>query len=122
MTITSRPIITEELALVYYVVGKDKGRHIEIKTVGSDYYDVHFEYLAPLGIDDKLYLASAWLPLAIIGCVDWTRPVYAHLSSYPTMVKQGDWSGIRDSKWDNIWKMFDQALDDLGLFNCRKIH
>jgi hypothetical protein len=50
---------------------------------------------------------SAWLPLAVIRNNDWID--LAAMSDYPEMVKAGDWSGIRDSSKENIWKMFEMV-------------
>ena len=47
---------------------------------------------------------SAWLPLAMIGQLsNWV--MLAPYSDYPSMVADGDWSGIRDSDEDTIWVM-----------------
>ena len=54
---------------------------------------------------------SAWLPLSTISQANW--PEYAMLSTYPEMVAEGDWSGIRDSDPDAIWNMFSEAIKEL---------
>lgn len=48
---------------------------------------------------------SAWLPLAVIGEANWVE--LADHSDYPSMVWDGDWSGIRDSSEEAIWRMFE---------------
>ncbi len=59
---------------------------------------------------------SAWLPLAAIRAVDWTKPeIWGLTNAYCDIVgfipAQGhDWSGVRDSSNDAIWEMFDVAL------------
>jgi hypothetical protein len=50
---------------------------------------------------------AAWLPLASINyLVDWTNPRIAILTDYPEMAMSGDWSGVRDSSEEKIWKIF----------------
>ncbi len=49
---------------------------------------------------------SAWLPLGALHALeakDYARAV--RMSDYPQMA--GDWSGIRDSAPETIWRMFD---------------
>jgi hypothetical protein len=47
---------------------------------------------------------SAWLPLFVIRELsNWM--MLADMSDYPELVNKGDWSGIRDSSRDAIWKM-----------------
>ena len=58
---------------------------------------------------------SAWLPLYVVSRTEWSTRKYARLSSYPNMVLEGDWSGIRDSDESAIWYMFSMARDELGL-------
>ena len=53
---------------------------------------------------------SFWMPLALIRESVWT--LLAPYSSIPEMVREGDWSGIRDSEKDAIWAMLDQVLTD----------
>ncbi len=48
---------------------------------------------------------TAWLPLAVIGEANWVE--LAPHSDYPSMVWDGDWSGIRDSSEEAIWRMFE---------------
>lgn len=54
---------------------------------------------------------ASWLPLAAICAVNWIK--FAEMSSYPEMVREGDWSGIRDSTRDEIWEMFEVARREL---------
>jgi hypothetical protein len=54
---------------------------------------------------------SAWLPLlAIRELTPWPSEEIASFSDYPDMVMEGDWSGIRDSSVDSIWRMFDRFV------------
>lgn len=54
---------------------------------------------------------SGWLPLmAIYNLTRWTSPAMAAETDYPDMVKDGDWSGVRDSETDTIWRLFDRHV------------
>ena len=62
------------------------------------------------------YKFSAWLPLSLISAIDWTnRKIWKLSDAYgpPGYVPpQGfDWSGIRDSSEEAIWKMFEVAKE-----------
>jgi hypothetical protein len=51
---------------------------------------------------------SGWLPLIYIRELTvW--PSYAHMTDYPEMVAEGDWSGVRDSENEKIWAIFHHA-------------
>lgn len=51
---------------------------------------------------------SAWLPLlAIRTRVAWNSKPVAKMTDYPEMAMEGDWSGVRDSSTEAIWKIFD---------------
>lgn len=60
----------------------------------------------------------AWLPLHVIGAAlynGWAnRYRLAAISDYPEMVRSGDWSGIRDSSPQAIYRMFSYALRTYG--------
>lgn len=60
---------------------------------------------------DHVVRFSAWLPLATIRETNWTR--YAQMSDYPVMVEHGDWSGIRDSDAETVWRIFEVARREL---------
>jgi hypothetical protein len=63
-------------------------------------YDVKFECTS------SLCRMSGWLPLfAIRELTNWCDPKIANMSDYPEM--RGDWSGIRDSEKETIWKIFE---------------
>lgn len=52
-------------------------------------------------------LFSAWLPLlSIRETTDWTSREIARMTDYPSMVTEGDWSGVRDSDTDKIMAIF----------------
>lgn len=59
---------------------------------------------------------SAWLPLlAIAELTRWPSPEIARMTDYPEMVREGDWSGIRDSSNEKIWAIFHRfVLPKLG--------
>lgn len=61
---------------------------------------------------------SAWLPLATINRADWpSRRIWRHADGYGAPgrlpVQGADWSGIRDSSEEAIWKMFNLAYTDV---------
>jgi hypothetical protein len=45
--------------------------------------------------------------IAIRELLNWTLPEIAKMSDYPDMVREGDWSGIRDSSDQAIDKIFE---------------
>jgi len=50
---------------------------------------------------------SAWLPLlAIREMTCWPQDEIAVMTDYPSMVTEGDWSGVRDSDPDKIMAIF----------------
>lgn len=60
---------------------------------------------------------SAWLPLgAIRDLTQWTRKEIANMTSYPEMVLEGDWSGVRDSSKDQQWAIFEKFVLKRGGF------
>ncbi len=62
---------------------------------------------------------SAWLPLGALHALeakDYARAV--RMSDYPEM--GGDWSGIRDSTPETIWRMFNVLV--LRRQSARRIH
>lgn len=66
------------------------------------------------------YKFSAWMPLYIVHVVDWTDSKIWRLSNgygqNGHIPAQGyDWSGIRDSSDEAIWKMVDVALIMMGV-------
>lgn len=67
-------------------------------------------------IDRRPYQFSAWAPLkAIAELTRWTSPEIARMTDYPEMVREGDWSGIRDSSNEKIWAIFHRfVLPKLG--------
>jgi len=51
----------------------------------------------------------AWLPLAAIGdLLSWTSQNVARMTDYPEMVREGDWSGVRDTDPKKIWAIFEE--------------
>jgi|SanBayMetagenome_1026888.scaffolds.fasta_scaffold20862_1 hypothetical protein len=50
---------------------------------------------------------SGWLPLIYIRELsNWTSQEIAEMTDHPTMVTEGDWSGVRDSDPERIWEIF----------------
>jgi hypothetical protein len=50
----------------------------------------------------------AWLVLGCISnLIEWTQPEVAAMTDYPEMVRDGDWSGVRDTDNDKLWAIFD---------------
>jgi hypothetical protein len=98
-----RELSSDEQRLIDMVVARDDGNGVTVESVGDRKYDIGFRFTAGRG-----WTVSCWLPLAVIGLVDWTR--LAMISDHRGMVRDGDWSGIRDSSERSIWAMFDRAL------------
>lgn len=74
-------------------------------------FDIHIEYGFELQEGDHKVSGSAWLPLSFIKhMMVWTHPDCAELSDYPSMVVSGDWSGIRDSSKEVIWRIFEHGM------------
>ena len=84
-----------------------KSRTIESLTRKSDKeFDFTMGGLSPAISYNTKYFA--WAPLlAIRELLCWTDPAIARMSDYPEMVEDGDWSGIRDSSKETIWRIFD---------------
>lgn len=52
---------------------------------------------------------SGWMPLFWIkNRVNWVE--CADETDYPWMAQEGDWSAVRDSSEETIWKMFNKHL------------
>ena len=102
-------LVTEaERELIRKVGQKESWAHIEtVERFSPRTYDIGLsgQYQAGPGVADGF---SAWLPLATIRAGNWPR--LASLSNYPRMVRQGDWSGIRDSSEEAIWDMLSATL------------
>ena len=94
-----------EKKLINILTKRDGWLNIKVERKSNREYDLKIKG------EDILTLFEAWLPLSTIRSVDW--PKYANMSSYPEMVSQGDWSGIRDSDTGNIWLMLTHALTEL---------
>lgn len=82
------------------------------KTARAFDLDIEGE-LPSLDKKSKPFPFSAWLPLYVIReYLNWTYPEIADMTSYPEMVMEGDWSGIRDSSHTQIWAIFKQYGKD----------
>ena len=72
-------------------------------------YDINF--VGRRIVEEQSYSFSGWLPLAFVReCVLWTSKEVARMTDYPTMAMEGDWSGVRDSRREVIWEIFEKAL------------
>lgn len=61
---------------------------------------------------EDMHLFSAWLPLLIVReLVEWCDGRVALLTDYPSMVAEGDWSGVRDSDPKRVWEIVTSAFD-----------
>lgn len=81
-----------------------ESQHVTVHRISAREYDVHVEYHNT----NFSCRSCGWLPLMIIRDSHWID--LAPLSDYPEMVKEGDWSGIRDSSNGKIWMMLDVVL------------
>ena len=53
------------------------------------------------------YDFSATLLLSCIReLTQWTSPTSANMTDYPEMVREGDWSGVRDTSEEKLWEIF----------------
>lgn len=95
-----------ELALIARVFPKATIEKIERKSARA--WDVRFEGIMPgAGFS---YRFTAWLPLAAIRELTWTSRAIADECDYPMMAIDGDWSGIRDTNEEAIWRIFEKHV------------
>ena len=74
-------------------------------------YDIRVEGICRMDDLSEPVRFSAWLPLAAIrALVPWRRPEVARMTDYPEMVLAGDWSGVRDSSDERIWRIFEHYV------------
>lgn len=81
---------------------------IEIERKSAREFDLRvcgIENVNKPGEKPWLVAFSSWLPLKVIHQSDWIA--LARFTDYPEMVQAGDWSGVRDSAEETIWKIFD---------------
>lgn len=89
---------SSEISILYFLSKNKQIKTVERKSEKE--FDLIFA-----GFDRELGCEfSAWLPLSYLAQHNWT--FFADSSDYPEIVKSGDWSGIRDSSEESIWKMF----------------
>jgi len=97
-------------------------REIEVSRKSLKEFDLRIT-----GIDSNGIRFSAWMPLGLIHSLDWDDDEFWSLSDgygpkgfIPSQGK--DWSGIRDSSDETIWKMFEIAqrsfIEELGKNLC----
>lgn len=98
---------------------KEKWIDIAVKRNSNKEFDIVIDGKEDRG--EHKFDFSAWIPLSIIRHVDWTSNKIWKLSdgygSPGYMPVQGhDWSGIRDSSEEAIWKMTKVALRMMGIY------
>jgi hypothetical protein len=99
-------------ALEVELIHRAYGINVDIRHVGRNSEregDVEITGTSERGI------FTAWLPLAVIHAVDWVNPaIYGQSDGYGELghvPPQGyDWSAIRDSSKEQVWKMFEVAV------------
>lgn len=86
---------------------RDRGQRATLITRKSDKpFDLAIE--GETGYGDQKCKFSGWLPLSCIHeLTSWTSNEIAGMSDYSMMVREGDWSGIRDSSPESIWAIFE---------------
>ena len=85
---------------------------IGVKRRSDRTYDLELEGTFKSDLSEHRFQFSAWLPLALIReFVAWPLPRVAELTKYPEMVREGDWSGVRDSEPEDIFRILALAVD-----------
>ena len=85
--------------------------HPEVVWMGTAReYELSFEGERPgFGKNDPPMKFSACLVLSCIReLFNWTK--FAEMTDYPEMVREGDWSGVRDTSWEKLWRIFNEAV------------
>ena len=110
-------LTAEEVALVerWIIAARKHGyvkRIVSVKRGSFKAYDVHIHGEQSWKHDGTpLHAFSAWLPLAAINdMINWTHPNVAKETNYEQMALEGDWSAVRDSDPDRIWRIFEQFV------------
>ena len=88
-----------------------RGRHEDGVWVSSEKeFELSFEGERPgFGKSDPPMKFSACLVLSCIReLFNWTK--FADMTDYPEMVREGDWSGVRDTSWDKLWRIFNETV------------
>lgn len=98
-----------ELNLLAKTFGNsDEFRNLDIERISEKPFDFKVKgETTKFSTSRAWYSFSAWLPLYVIRELNWIQ--FADMSDYPEMVREGDWSGIRDSSKEKIWAMFEKS-------------
>jgi len=61
---------------------------------------------------------GAWLMLGCISTrLNWCLDEVAKMTDYPEMVREGDWSGVRDTDNEKLWAIFKHfKLDEIKAY------
>jgi hypothetical protein len=105
--------IQSEKDLIFWMNEYGKWKRSSCQKLSNKDFDIVVEGVKLNGVVFK-----SWFPLAFIGMMNWIK--YADLTDYPEIVRKGDWSGIRDSEEETIWKIFDTVRSDLILERLRQ--
>lgn len=94
------------------LIARLKGlRSVKVKRKSDRPYDLSLRGEQEICDGRDVVLFSSWLPLhAIRELTEWTRDEIADMSDYPEMVAHGDWSGIRDSRPEVVWAIFEEHV------------
>jgi len=120
MTTTIKPgteLSPTERRLIAAVALRERYVDFEVSRRSADPYDIAITGTAKMEYIEGEMRFNAWLPLAAIRSVNWTRDAIWSLSDgygEPGFVPGDyDWSGIRDSTRPAIWEMFDVAKGEI---------
>ena len=68
-------------------------------------FNIHFEG------EHKGNKFTAWLLLSCIReLTPWTCSELACMTDYPSMAREGDWSGVRDTEEERLWEIFQKFV------------
>lgn len=101
-----------EKKLILFLARREGWKKYKVSRTGTYPFELRID-----GVGKNDIQFSGLLKLiAIHSLVNWTSPQVAMMSSYPSMVREGDWSGIRDSSDDAIDNIFyNFVLKPLGV-------
>jgi hypothetical protein len=109
---TSNTLTAREIKTLDILCDKENWNYINMERRSDKEFDITIS--GESGKEDK-WKFSAWMPLIIIKNVDWTnKKIWSLTDAYGEkgyIPSQGyDWSGVRDSSTELIWKMLDFAI------------
>lgn len=95
---------------VYLDALRRKGRDERCGTIATNVVvERKSDRLFDLAIEGNIGQSGfrAWL---VLGCIstrlNWTTDVVAEMTDHPEMVRDGDWSGVRDTDDAKLWAIF----------------